>query len=251
MAYAPSAYTAAELAARVAATTGLSATTDATIIYQALTDAGEACATLPGEDWWWLHTNSSFSTVEDTAYYGLRTVNTTAMAALSNVERVYYDDDWELPELDWKVYQEWYRLVRPTGSTAQPLAYALTGEAPVMWLQPIPDAVYTIYVDYKRRHGKLTSSSAAGDIIIPGDYHAGIYVAGAAWILRHSIGDIADVLQCPQFKSAVDRMRANAPGPRDINPANMFADSKPGSLPHNRRVVATSDGYLIQDTPSI
>jgi hypothetical protein len=221
-----------------------------TKLNQAITDAGQAAATWKGTDWWWLHSRGEFDTVADTSHYALRTVNGNDMADLWAVERAYYDDDWPLEKLSWRQYQKWLRIEQPTASTSKPLSYMVTGEPPRLYVRPTPDDAYTVYIDYVRRHGAITTDSAATDLIVPAEFQRGVYVEGAAWLIAHEKKDIRSLEDCPGFRQAMERMVQADPKRYDVNPEDYFPDAQ-GPLPHNRRVIQTGDGYLVQNTVSI
>lgn len=222
-------------------------------IDQAISMAGLACATWEGSDWWWLHSTGSFATVASTASYALRTVNTNNMPALWSVDRAYYDDDWALEPVSWGEYQRWYRLERPSADTSKPLKYAITGEAPYMYVWPIPDAAYTINIDYPKRHSKITNAdSDDAALIVPAEFQWGIYVLGAEWLIRHETFDPASLRDCPGFVEAINRMKASDPTQRTFDKEmDRFPDTR-GAIPWDRRVYITEGGVsLIGGKPTL
>ncbi len=243
--YTVTGYTVAEMKTKLCSIMDWDSTDAATLVkvFQAVTACGMAAATWSGSDWWWLKDTGSFPTVADTASYALRTVNSNDMSDLWAVERAYYDDDWPLRAINWRDYQEWYRLIRPTAGTTKPLGYAVKGEAPSLYMQPIPDAAYTIYVDYVKRHSEVTSASASNLLIVPAEYQEGIYVQGAVWTLRHDITEGLSLKDCPSFMEAIGRMYASRPERYDHESLD-DAPGAHGTLPHNVKIM----GGLIEDT---
>ncbi len=167
--------------------------------------------------------------------YPLPTTYGSGMAALRTLQRVYYDDDWPLETMDYRKYREWYTLDRPNASNGRPLSYAITGDASFVWLHPGPDAAYTVYTDFVKRHTKVTSSSVTADLIVPAEYQDGIYVHGAIWLLRHEITDVGSLKDCAGFVEAMNRMEASKPIGYDRKPVNLFAGVQ-GTLPSNLRI---------------
>lgn len=241
-----------EVEAAVAAATGLkvATTTELTLIDEAITSAGLAASRWDGKDWWWLRGTGSFPTVADQVSYVLRTVNSNDMASLWAVQAVYYDDDWPLGVLAWDVYQQWYRLNRPTANTTKPLQYAVTGEAPSMYLRPIPDAAYTLYVDYTKRHSKITSTGSLDTaLIVPGEFHMGVYVAGAIWLLQHNTSDPLRLRDCPLFAEAMGQMTGADPATLDSErELDKFPDTQ-GSVPPDKRIHRTAGGTTLLVNP--
>jgi len=217
----------------------------ATRIDDAITAVGMAVETWDGTDWWWLRDTGSFPTVDGTVSYALRTVNTNDMANLWAVQRVYYDDDWALKSLVWSDYQDWYRLIRPNAAEQKPLGYTVTGEPPYLWLYPLPDTEYTLYVDYTKRHSKISAGAPTGGLIVPAEFQHGIYIDGAAWWLRHELEDAASLRDCPRFMEAINRMRAARPIRYGEDPNDLFPDAQSGTFPNDRRVKITEDGVHI------
>lgn len=171
------------------------------------------------------------------ASYALRTVNSNTMQTLWGVQRVYYDDDWDLAPMNYREYRQWWTVDRPTAGTSLPTGGMVTGEPPYFWPHPLPSAKSTIYVDYTMRHSKITSSSVTADFIVPAEFQDGIYAKGATYLLRHEKKDIASLKECPGFMEAIERMVANKPENFDDNPANKFGDVA-GTWPNNRKVIA-------------
>lgn len=232
---------------------GWSSGTDAsqnTNIEQAITACALAASTWEGMDWWWLHTTGTFDTVASTANYTLRTVNSNDMEDLLAVNRVYYDDDWSLRPLSKREYQHWYRIVRPNASTTKPLGYWVTGKSPTMWLYPVPDDAYTMYVDYTRQHSKITdgaSGSSDAALIVPPEYQEGIYVDGPVFLLKNGLSSQASLRQCPGFMEAIDRMFESQLMLYDEDPENRAGT---GPYPHNMRVTEfEGGGYAIVNNP--
>ena len=214
-------------------------------IDDAMTAVGMAVETWDGTDWWWLRDTGSFPTVDTVASYALRTVNTNDMANLWAVQQVCYEDDWPLTPMTWAQYDEWYRLIRPNASTGKPLGYAVTGEPPYLWLYPIPDDAYTLYVRYTKRHSKISAGAPTGGLIVPAEFQHGIYIEGSLWWLRHELEDAASLRDCPRFMEAINGMRAGRPDNYGDDQSNMFPDAQAGAWPNDRRVKFTENGVHI------
>jgi len=155
--------------------------------------------------------NSTDGTVYAAAY-PLRTVNTNALQDIWAPTKVMIDDDYDLGKLDGgrENYDQWVTMY-DTG-TGQPNQYVLWGNL-TMGLLPIPDGAYKITIPYLRRHSKVTSAgSSEAALIVPAEFHSPVYVAGAAWIIRHDTRDVASLEGCPEFASGMDRMAAADPG---------------------------------------
>ncbi len=180
-----------------------------TKIDQAITMAGEAACTMDGTDWWFLWDSGTFPTVDGTASYNLRTVNTNDMTNMFAPRMVW----WSTTPMGLISYQEYLGLVRTQSSvgTGDSTLYAIGGDL-VAYFYTTPGSVETVTIDYLKRHGKITKAgSATADLIIPAEFQNGIYVAGAVWLLRHQTADIAALQNCPEFMAAIYRMRAAAP----------------------------------------
>ncbi len=255
-------YTIAEVEALLAAATGLAVATGAelTKMDQAITAAGQAASTWDGAKWWWLDGTASFATVADSSSYNLRVVDEDGaevgdkvMADAWTVKRIYYDANWPLNQMPWEKYRQWLILGKPNESTSKPLSYAITGEAPVLHLRPVPDAAYTLYIDYIKRHSKITSADSLDTaLIIPSEFQHGIYVNGATWLLRHETLDPGSLRKCDGFMEAISRMHTAHPEGYDpSNDSNNFRDAQSGNWPHNRRVLEQEGGYLIQNDVSV
>jgi len=185
----------------------------------AISAAGKAACTWTKRDWSWLKGKSSFPTVADTASYDLWTVADAAMLSMGGIEQLHRGDDARIVPLDWREYQQWYDLERPTAATGEPIYYGLnnTASAATVWLRPIPDAVYTVYVDYRKRHALITGASG-DELLVPSDYQYDIYVQSAVWLLRQDTMD-APIDDCRAFTSAMRRMMESDPGKSDKDPS--------------------------------
>ncbi len=177
--------------------------------------------------------------------YALRTINSAAMASLRTVERVYYEDDWHLEPMSYRDFKEWDRLDRPTAGATKPNWYMLTGTTPILWLKDMPNAVWTIYVDYIQRHSEIASGLDA-ELIVPEAFQDGVYRDGGLWWLRHETESMASWEDCPGFVEAMNRMQAAGRDSYDRKAVNLFPDAK-GTLPHDRRVIRG----LIQNDVSV
>ena len=193
-------------------------------IDEAVTACGIAASTWNGRPWWWLETSDTFPTVDGTASYVLRTVDSSAMANLLAVKRAYVNTKWELTPMQWEEYRRLSTLV--TAPEGHPYKYVVYGSTPTMYLYPTPGSVLTITVDYTQRHSKITSAgSEEAALIVPGEYQWGIYVNGATWLIKHETLDPSALEQCPAFVSAMGRMGAS--DPYTYAPDNV-ADQFPG-----------------------
>lgn len=218
-----------------------------TKIDQAITAAGQAACMWEGRDWWWLHDTGNFDTVDGTASYALRTVNSNDMEDLWAVEAVFYDDDHRLTPMTWDEYRETKVIEYAAAAEGIPTQYAVTGEAPSIYPWPVPGAAYTLYVNYIKRHSKITNAgSTDADLIVPAEFQYQVYVDGAAWLLRHETIDPADLAGSPHFKSAMERMAKAAPQHYDLeDQTGNFRDAKGGDWPQDRRVITDSDGMVL------
>ena len=221
-------------------------------IFQAVTAAGQAASLWRKQKWWWLRATATFPTVAATASYTLRTVNINAMASLWSVEGVWYGDDWRITPIDWDHYRQNLLINADTGL---PTRYVVMGEPPTIYLYPTPTAVETIYVDYLKRHSKITgdaSGSSDAALIVPPEFHLPVYVDSAAWLLKHDTIDPMALEQFPAFVGAMQRMAEADPGTYDAtDPTGMYADSRPGDWPSDRRVLVDGDSRMIQNTVTI
>ena len=194
--------------------------------------------------------------------YPLRGIDVTGAATSTDAnkvawkgwapEKVYYTDDWALQPITWRRWRLNARLLETTGA-AKPYAYAVNGEEPYIYVWPAPSAAYDIFMDFIKRHSLLTGGMSGSEdeaLIVPAEFQEGIYVHGAAWLLRHDTTDEESLRDCPGFMEAIGRMRDAAPHQYDQNPHDLYPDVV-GGLPHDRRIIHTSDGFLVQDDVSV
>ena len=248
-------YTVAELATKLEDIMGWTSTTAArtTKIYQALTYAGQSAATWRGVQWWWLLDGTgSFSMVSGTNQYALRSVNGGDMADLSRVTAVYYDDDWQLKPISWKQYRA-QQALGMNDTTGRPTAYTTTTKSPQIFLLPEPNTTDTINVDYTRIHNAI-SAGTDSSLLVPEEYQEGIYVDGAAWVLRKDVAEAASLESCPGFMEAITRMYQSSNQSYDDNPDDKCIE--PGSrgggmFPQDQKVIEYPDGYSIINTMSV
>ncbi len=174
------------------------------------------------------------------------------------IQRIYYDDDRRLAILTWPRYRHHQRVLK-TQAAGEPLSYALhqepvasgSGSEPILYLWPAPDDAYDLWIDYFKRHSKITGGTTGSEdfaLIVPAEYQFGIYVEGALWLLRHEIGDVSSLRDCKPFVEAIGRMVSSAGKEYSGEyPEDMFSDAVAGHWPHDRRVLAG----LIENTPSL
>jgi hypothetical protein len=179
--------------------------------------------------------------------YTLRTVNSNEMASLRAVERVYNDDDWILQPVKWRSYRSANQIAYNQNENRS-TAYSVTEQSntgPILHLLPIPNTTDRIYVDYAKFHKKIALGVADTELIIPFDYQEGAYIAGATFLLRRDVGDIASLKQCPEFVEAMDRMQASNPLSYDKDPDDQYFEpygAGEGMLPNDVQVFWYSDG---------
>ena len=234
-------YTIAELLTKIELARGIAAggssAVQTTQAYQALNHAGLAASTWDGMKWWWLHDTGSFSLVDTTESYALRTVNSADMSDLHAIERVYFDDDHILANWTWRQMQAWMRVSEPTASETHPTAYAVKGEPPYIYFAPTPDGTDTIYIDYIKQHAKIQSGAADSVLIVPAAFQDGIYFQGAMHLLRSDVGTAPSLRESPGFMEAITRMYMADPTQYDERPENYYPGAGAGWLPQDRRVM--------------
>lgn len=238
LSFQPSGMTVAEVESAVAAILGWS-TSDATSLARidtAITLAGQEAATWRGAGWWWSKGSNTFSTVASTASYNLRTVNTAAMQDLYAPTSVYAGTHWKLQQLSKDRYDQLLRH-EATSATGEPTAYALAGNLD-MYLWLTPGAVYTIHVNYIKRHSKITSAgSTDGALIVPEEFRRGVYVDGAVAMIKADQLDQSFLANDAAFQNVMRRMVAAAPEGYDAeNYADRFPDAR-DSFDHQHIVV--------------
>ena len=178
------------------------------------------------------------------------------------VEEVIYDDDWSLSPLPWREYRRRLRLLETTGA-GKPLAWSIhqeavtsgSGSEPMLHLWPAPDDNYNLWIDYIKRHSKITGGTSGSEdyaLIVPSEFQEDIYVRGAVWLLRRDITDILSLRECPAFMDGIRRMISSQSSRYlNKNQEDLYPEARMGRLPHDRRVIMTSDGYLISEDVSI
>ena len=189
--------------------------------------------------------------------YTLRTVNSNEMASMRAVERVYNDDDWPLKPVSYRRNRATNQITYDQ-SEGRSTAYSVTEQSntgPILHLLPIPNTTDRIYVDYAKFHKKIALAVADTELIIPFDYQEGVYVAGATFLLRRDVGDIASLKQCPEFVEAMDRMQASNPISYDKDPDDQYFEpygAGEGMLPNDAPVFWYADGtFSISNKVSI
>lgn len=181
----------------------------ATSIYEAMTFVAKAASTWDNEKWWWNLVLESFPTVASTASYDLRTA--CSDASLLSVRKMTYDDESDIDPMSDRDYWWWYRHQRPTEATAIPTHYLLTGAAPTVYLRPVPNAIYTIYVECSAEHAAITAAVADTVLIIPPAFHYDFYVQSTIWLLRTAVENVGGLESCPPFMAGIRRMRNSRP----------------------------------------
>ena len=188
--------------------------------------------------------------------YPLRTIDVTGAvtATAANqvtprfwaIRRIFYDDERTITPIMWPRFRRHLRLLE-TATNSQPLEYAISGDAPLLYLWPVPDDAYDIFLDMVCRHSKITKAgSTNAALIIPAEFHWALYVQGAEWLLNHANMASASLAECPAFAEGIRRMADADPTQYDDNnPADLYPDARGGNLPGNRKVLMLSDGYLI------
>ncbi|MBS3821708.1 MAG: hypothetical protein KGY81_08100 [Phycisphaerae bacterium] len=228
-----------EVETLVANATGLDTGTTAelTRIDQAITLAGQFACTCEGRSWWFLWADGTFDTVASTASYDLRTVNSNDMEDILVPVRVWRSTT-PLTPMSFLAYRDLTRS-QSTVPTGAPDSYAIDGDL-TMYLYETPDDAYTMYVDYYKRHSKVTNTgSTDAALIIPAEFQFGIYVSGAEWLLRHENIDPSSLLQCEPFLRTIERMDAAQPASYRASPELVFPGGKHGSgfLPDGDRLI--------------
>lgn len=181
-----------------------------TIIDQAVTSAGQSACSWLGRSWWFLSSTNSFATVASTASYNLRTVNTAAMADLYAVEGLWLDSATQrLMLITPEQYNQWNQYTPQSG---RPTHYAIMGDPPTAYLYPTPSAIYTVNVAYQRRHSKITNAgSTDAALIIPAEFHYGVYVDGAVWLIKNSTTNPMALSQSPYWVETMRNMANSDP----------------------------------------
>lgn len=241
MAYAEPAHSLAQMATLVANQTGLDATNDATLIYQAMTEAANTAATWQRRGWWWSLAYNTFDTVATTKSYNLRTVNTNAMQALyAPLSLIDTDNDVTLTIVSKQQYDAWNATLTDTGS---PLYYAMAG-ALTAYLWPTPSDAYTIGVSYIQRHSKISATSGASDLLVPGEFMYGVYVGGAVSLIKaEALGDPTFLIHDDRFRKVMRGMAIADPREYDPNSPDRNPTGIPG-VPPNTHVSNLGDGMF-------
>ncbi|HUT57757.1 MAG TPA: hypothetical protein VNA25_07880 [Phycisphaerae bacterium] len=170
--------------------------------------------------------------------YPLRVVNSASMVDIYTPHHVW-ESTRRMGLMEWKRYLGHYRTMT-VGTTGQPGAYALADDLS-MYFDYMPDDEYTIYVDYLKRHSKITASSAATDLIIPAEFHRGIYVDGAVEMLKSDDIDGSVLLNSQRFERTMMRMQAAEPEGYDQTWGGNTLGGNGGSLPAGSSVIILND----------
>jgi len=127
------------------------------------------------------------------------------MEDLYTVEKVWKNGNWPLQRLANKVELEEYILMY-SSNTGSPTQYVMLGED-LLGIIPIPSSALEFTVAYIKRHGKIASATASeAALIVPAEFHWGVYVNGASWLLLHETMDPASLAESPAFVETMDRM---------------------------------------------
>jgi len=132
------------------------------------------------------------------------------------IQQITVNDDYQLGVLSDK--NAVLEYVDQFESTHEPTQYAVSQELYTydstseylltLWLVPPPDAsTDTLKINYLRRHSKITNAeSLDGALMVPGEFHMGVYVAGATWLARQEFQGVASLYECPQFRATMGAM---------------------------------------------
>jgi len=155
--------------------------------------------------------------------YPLRTIDaagaitdTAASRVLAQayaIQHVFVGDDYALGFIEDKKDLDSYLSTYTT--TGKPLRYSLWGDL-YMGVIPPPDDAYVLTIPYIKRHGKIANATASdAALIVPAEFHWGVYVAGAIWLLKHETIDPIALEDCPVFQHTMERMAMADPSGYD------------------------------------
>jgi len=230
--------TTANILSLIASATSLDATNDATLIYQAVTVAGQVASTWRRRGWWWSRDYETFPTVNETASYNLRTVNTNAMQDLYAPIALWYDDSRRILPITKEEYDERIAIYGDSGS---PEFYALAGDL-TAYIYPTPDGAYTIDVSFVRRHSKIDASG--GDLTVPQEFQYGVYVGGAVELLQGDhLHDPSFLLHSEKFKAVMLAMAEAEP--QKFDPAWSDREGMALTVPPDTKVFTSAKGLTI------
>ena len=171
--------------------------------------------------------------------YILRTVNSSKLAALRDVIRIYYDDDHPLKQISLAKYSSKSALSMKV-ELGTPTEYAISEGivGPILHLLPTPNEETRMFVDFKRYHKRVIK---AGDpnLIIPMEFQDGIYVEGALWLMKSDVSGASTLKDCPAFMEALDRMSAAEPTDADGSPTSQYDEPYQSSRvwPNDKKVM--------------
>ncbi len=247
--------TIAQIVTRITAATGI---TDAATINEAISAAGYAASNWYGKIWWWMRGEATFALVADQAEYNLRLVDANGAEAAAAVApdlwgttAVYFDDDWAMEPISKDQYEQNTTILTLT-ATASPVQYTIWAEPPIIGFWPTPNSTDDVNIKYIKRHSKIDTvsdpSSTDAALIVPAEFHRGIYVDGATWLLNHETLDPAKLEDSRSFMDAMQRMSRAEPLYFDIRSSeDKFPDAKIGMFPHDRRVLINQCTILIEN----
>lgn len=155
--------------------------------------------------------------------YPLRKVNTSSMQDLWAPRSVWRDTEGRLKPITKDEFDLWLSFPNPAGAPWQYCLFdddyqAVTGGYSRQFyigLMPAPDlATYNIHIPYIVRHSRITdgdSGSEDASLIVPAEFHRGVYVDGAVWLLKHDTQDPTAVANSDTFQAVMRRMQGADP----------------------------------------
>ncbi|MBE3118781.1 MAG: hypothetical protein IMZ50_08510 [Candidatus Atribacteria bacterium] len=149
--------------------------------------------------------------------FPLRTVNSSAMTAILGVTGVWWGTSYQLKSIPWNIYIEWH-TTQASSSGGDAWLYAVNGDAPTIYFWNLPTSAATITVAHIKRHSKITSAgSTDAALIVPAEYHYGIYVDGAVFAIRNRVMSPQGMYGNPDFVEALETMWGSRPEDYDTN----------------------------------
>ena len=246
MAYAAPGITLANILSRVSSAMGSGwETSDSTAkakMYEAIAQAGAfICQYDP--NWWFLQSNNTFTTTDGTASYNLRTVNSNAMTDIAFVRQMWLEvSATDRRRIDNVSYDEYMRLIEMEPTESDPEVYAIAGDN-VAYLHPTPStSSVTVRVYFTKRHGALSDTSTAAELLVPAELHYQVYIQGALWLLRHNVIDAQALVTCPAIAEAIGLLRKLDPTARDYSSK---ANGYPDQVRATSQWLRYADGHTI------
>lgn len=126
--------------------------------------------------WGWMEGDFSFQTVASTREYTTTTVGLTAHKAwLDDTFRIYLTSagistENFLPAADYNWFRDLYQYGASNTQEGYPNLFTVNPKTQSLLLGPIPDAIYTVYGQY-RKSATLMAASADTPTGLPSDYH--------------------------------------------------------------------------------